>query len=59
MGLIYLNLEVNQKELAAVLGLTDRRIRHLINDYGLFQHHTSANAKKKYDLSKCVQEYIN
>lgn len=51
---------VNQKELAAILGVTDRRIRQLRNDFGLFEKCLSQESKKKnYVLEKCIQEYIN
>lgn len=53
-------MEVNQKELAAVLGVTDRRIRQLKADFGLFEKNMVAGGKKKiYILEKCVQEYID
>jgi len=53
-------MDVNQKELAAILGVSDRRIRQLKDDFGLFQHGSgSGNKIKKYCLEKCVPEYIN
>jgi len=53
-------MDVNQKELAAILGLSDRRIRQLKDDFGLFQHEAvGGNKIKKYCLEKCVPEYIN
>ena len=48
-------MEVNQKELAQCLGISDRRIRNLKSD-GMF---SGAMRGKKYALEKCVQEYIN
>jgi phage DNA packaging protein, nu1 subunit of terminase len=47
-------MEVNQKELAACLGITSRRVRQL-REEGLFQF---APGSKRYSLGKCVQEYI-
>lgn len=53
-------MDVNQKELAAILGITDRRIRQLKNEFGLFERNTSEGKKNKnYCLEKCVPEYIN
>lgn len=53
-------MDVNQKELAAILGITDRRIRQLRNEYGLFANALTAGKKSKnYCLEKCVPEYIN
>lgn len=53
-------MDVNQKELAAILGVTDRRIRQLKQEFGLFEKGMSAGkAKKNYCLEKCVPEYIN
>ena len=49
-------LEVNQKELAKILGLTDRHIRRLRDEYGLFQKKTG---KRTYTLESCVPEYID
>lgn len=52
-------MEVNQKELAAILGLSDRRIRQLITDFGLFSAFEGGGKRqKRYSLEKCVQEYI-
>lgn len=52
-------MEVNQKELAEILGLSDRRIRQLIKDFGLFSAYEAGGKKqKRYQLEKCVQEYI-
>ena len=50
----------NQKELAAILGITDRRVRQLKNEFGLFSG-SAAEGKgvKKYCLERCVPEYIN
>lgn len=53
-------MDVNQKELAAILGITDRRIRQLKNEFGLFEKGLSSDRKtKNYCLEKCVPEYIN
>ena len=53
-------MDVNQKELAAILGITDRRIRQLREEYGLFEHGQPGEKKiKKYTLERCVPEYIN
>lgn len=53
-------MEVNQKELAKILGVTDRRIRQLKNEFGLFQYKDSTGKiNRKYELEKCVPEYIN
>lgn len=53
-------MDVNQKELAAILGITDRRVRELTRDYGLFEKGRTAGKKtKNYCLEKCVPEYIN
>lgn len=53
-------MDVNQKELAAILGITARRIRQLREEYGLFEHGMAAGEKvKRYRLEKCVPEYIN
>ena len=46
---------VNQKELANILGITDRQIRNLRHDYSFF---TKQQNGRGYDLAKCVQEYI-
>ena len=48
-------ITANQKELASILGITTRRIRQL-RDQGLFEY---VEDSKKYNLPKCVQEYIN
>lgn len=45
---------VNQKELARVLGITDRRVRQL-REEGFFSF--SENGKR-YELEKCVPEFI-
>lgn len=51
---------VNQKELAAILGISDRRIRQLKNEFGLFSRGLADEKKQKnYILEKCVPEYIN
>lgn len=47
-------MEVNQKELATILGITSRRVRQL-REEGFFDF---AENSKKYCLEKCVQEYI-
>lgn len=53
-------MEVNQKELAKILGVSDRRIRQLKDDYGLFSNGiVEENKRKRYCLEKCVPEYIN
>lgn len=53
-------MDVNQKELAAILGITDRRVRQLKNEFGLFVRGMTAEKKtKNYCLEKCVPEYIN
>lgn len=53
-------MEVNQKELARILGVTDRRIRQLKDEYGLFEGAlTEEKKRKRYRLEKCVPEYIN
>ncbi len=53
-------MDVNQKELAAILGVTDRRIRQLRDEFGLFTHgRTEGKKTKNYSLEKCVPEYIN
>lgn len=53
-------MDVNQKELAAILGVTDRRIRQLRDEFGLFERgRTEGKKTKNYCLEKCVPEYIN
>ena len=54
-------MDVNQKELAAILGLTDRRIRQLKTEFGLFSGASavSGGKQKRYKLEVCVPEYIN
>lgn len=53
-------MDVNQKELAAILGITDRRIRQLREEFGLFEKSLTQGKKtKNYCLEKCVPEYIN
>lgn len=47
-------MNVNQKELASILGITSRRVRQL-REEGFFSF---AENGKKYSLEKCVQEYI-
>lgn len=46
--------EVNQKTLAAALGISTRQIRYL-REQGMFSF---IEGKKKYDLTSCVFEYI-
>ena len=49
-------MDVNQKELASILGVTDRRIRQLKQEFGLFEQSMSAGkAKKTIVLKKAVQ----
>lgn len=53
-------MDVNQKELAVILGITDRRVRQLKNEFGLFTRGmTDGKKTKNYCLEKCVPEYIN
>lgn len=52
-------MEVNQKELAVILGISDRRVRQLRDEYGLFNNGLVAGKRKNYCLEKCVPEYIN
>lgn len=53
-------MDVNQKELAAILGITDRRVRQLRDEFGLFDKGLTPRKKtKNYCLEKCVPEYIN
>lgn len=53
-------MEVNQKELAVILGVSDRRIRQLKQEFGLFADGKSeGKGRKRYVLEKCVPEYIN
>lgn len=46
--------EVNQKTLAAALGISSRQVRNL-KEQGMFEFVPNT---KKYDLTKCVSEYI-
>lgn len=46
--------EVNQKTLAAALGISARQVRNL-REQGMFAF---VQGTKKYDLTKCVSEYI-
>lgn len=48
-------MEVNQKELASCLGVSSRRIRQL-KEEGLF---SLKENQRKYNLEKCLQEYID
>lgn len=53
-------MDVNQRELGAILGITARRIRQLRDEYGLFEKGlTQGKKSKNYCLEKCVPEYIN
>ena len=45
---------VNQKTLAAALGISDRQVRNL-REQGMFEF---IPGTKKYDLTNCVSEYI-
>lgn len=55
-----IDMDVNQKELAAILGITDRRIRQLKEEFGLFEKGLhDGKRSKNYSLEKCVPEYIN
>lgn len=47
-------MEVNQKQLAGILGISDRRVRQLKADYGMF----AFSDGRRYNLEKCVQEFI-
>lgn len=47
-------MEVTQKALAECLGITPRQVRNLKQE-GLFQ---LKDGQKKYNLEKCIQEYI-
>ena len=48
-------MEVNQKQLAALLGISSRQVRNL-KEQGLFEFVTDS---RKYNAEKCVQEYID
>ena len=48
-------MEANQKQLAKILGLTDRHIRRLRDEYGLFK---KQEGKRTYTLESCVPEYL-
>lgn len=48
-------MECNQKQLAKILGLTDRHVRRLKQEFGLFE---KTEGKRTYTLEKCVPEYI-
>lgn len=54
-------MDVNQKELAAILGVSDRRIRQLKTEFGLFSGASavSGGKQKRYKLEVCVPEYVN
>ena len=52
-------MEVNQKELSKIIGVTDRRVRQLRDEYGLFENGRTDGKKKNYILDICVPEYIN
>ncbi len=47
--------EVNQKELAAALGISARQVRNLRNEQGMFPF---IPGTKKYNLTACNVEYI-
>lgn len=47
-------MELNQKQLAEILGITARQVRNL-KDQGLFEF---IPGTKKYNAARCVQEYI-
>lgn len=49
-------MDVTQKELAKILGITARRVRMLNQEEGMF---AKEGEKRKYTLEKCVQEYID
>lgn len=49
-------MEVNQKQLAKILGLTDRHVRRLREEQGLFSKN---EGKRTYTLESCVPEYIS
>lgn len=52
-------MEVNQKELGSILGITDRKVRQLQEQFGLFDKGIVEGEKsKRYRLKYCVQEYI-
>lgn len=48
-------MEVNQKQLAKILGLTDRHVRRLREEYGLFE---KKDGKRTYTLETCIPEYV-
>lgn len=48
--------EVNQKTLALALGISSRQVRDLRSKHGMFPFIPDT---KKYDLTSCVNEYIN
>jgi hypothetical protein len=55
-------MEVSLKQLAAILHLSERRVRQLRDEQGILapEPGTGSNSKaKKYRLEKCVPEYIN
>ena len=47
-------MELNQKQLAEILGITARQVRNL-KEQGLFEF---TPGSKKYNAAKCVQEYL-
>lgn len=47
-------MQVIQKELAKILGISTRRIQQLAAENGMFKSKTGT----KYDLADCVQDYI-
>jgi hypothetical protein len=55
-------MEVSLKQLAAILHLSERRVRQLRDEQGILapEPGTGSNSKaKKYRLEKCVPEYID
>jgi phage terminase Nu1 subunit (DNA packaging protein) len=48
-------MQVIQKDLAAILGMSPRRIRQLTDEQKVFVK----NAEGRYDVAQCVQSYIN
>lgn len=47
-------MELTQKQLAEIIGITARQVRNL-KEQGLFE---LAEGSKKYNAAKCVQEYL-
>ena len=48
-------MEVTQKELAQLFGITPRRIRQLKDEQGIFE---LAPGSRKHDLKKCIDEWV-